>query len=129
MTVNNYEEVFQVLWDPDHYCSHPVLPNMLSLSATQLATSLSISDRKSHTKLGSTQPNRLLPCIKPSLKSLPLYFKVLYWVHGNSSPLPVKVLSVQPVQFLLALFSNYSFCLSQQISSLCPFLNQKQADF
>lgn len=70
MTVDSYEEVLQVLQDPKGSCSHTSLPNM-SLSATELATSLRVSDRKSHAKLGSPQPNRLLPYIEPSLKSLP----------------------------------------------------------
>lgn len=71
MTVDSYGEVLRVLQDPKGSCSHTLLPNMISLSATQLATSLSVSDRKSHAKLGSPQPNRLLPYIEPSLKSLP----------------------------------------------------------
>lgn len=68
---------------------------------------------------------RLLPCIKPSLIILQSYVSFIYFVHGNSAPLPPQLLSVLLVQFLLALSLNYKFCPFQLISSLWPFSEQE----
>lgn len=57
-------------------------------------------------KIGATQSTTLLPCIKPNLKSLPNFFNVIYFVHGDSEPLPPQVVSMQLVKFLLAFSSN-----------------------